>query len=173
MTTASPTDTDTRVRDDALRQLDRDPEVDAGAVGVAVKDSVVTLTGYVDTYPGKLAAERAAKRVRGVRVVASDIRVRRKLSRTDVDLARDAVHALELHSTVPDTVLAVVHDGYITLTGKVSAVFQHRDAERAVRYIKGVRGVFNHVEVAPGAVSSTLHRGTIEAFRHNTDPGAP
>ena len=173
MTTASPTDTDSRVRLAVLRQLEWDPEVDAGAVAVAVTDAIVTLTGYVDSYAGKLAAERAAKRVAGVRVVASDINVCPRLPRTDADLACAAMHALDLRSTVPDTVQAVVHNGYITLIGIVSSRFQQRDAERAVRYIKGIRGVFNHVEVAPGAVSVTLHCEMDEALRHNRDPDAP
>ena len=172
MTTATLTDTDIRVRDAVLRQLEWDPEVDASAIGVAANDSVVTLTGYVDTYSGKLAAERAAKRVRGVRGVANDINVRPKLARTDVDVARDAVHALEVRSTVPDTVQAVVHNGYITLTGKVNSVFQQRDAEKAVRYIKGIHGVFNHVDVAPGAVSRDVHHRIVEALHRNADVDA-
>jgi osmotically-inducible protein OsmY len=172
MTTATLTDTDIRVRDAVLRQLEWDPEVDASAIGVAANDSVVTLTGYVDTYSGKLAAERAAKRVRGVRGVANDINVRPKLARTDVDVARDAVHALEVRSTVPDTVQAVVHNGYITLTGKVNSVFQQRDAEKAVRYIKGIHGVFNHVEVAPGAVSRDVRHRIVEALHRNADVDA-
>ena len=66
MTTASITATDVRLRNAVVRQLDWDPEVDAGAIGVSAKDGVITLTGFIDTYAGKLAAERVAKRVRGV-----------------------------------------------------------------------------------------------------------
>ena len=73
MTTANLSETDVRVRDAVMRQLEWDPEVDASAVGVTARDKAVTLTGYIDTYSGKLAAERAAKRVRGVRAVANDI----------------------------------------------------------------------------------------------------
>ena len=85
MTTISLTDSDLRVRDSIVRQLDWDPEVDASALGVAAKNRVVTLTGYINSYAGKLAAERAAKRVHGVRAVANDIAVRPKLGRTDAD----------------------------------------------------------------------------------------
>ena len=84
MTTASVTGTDVRLRDFVVRQLDWDPEVDDSAVGVSAKDGVVTLTGFIDTYAGKLAAERVAKRVRGVRAVANDITVRLKADRGDV-----------------------------------------------------------------------------------------
>jgi hypothetical protein len=88
-------------RDAVMRQLDWDPEVEASAIGVAARNGTVTLTGFIDTYAGKLAAERAAKRVHGVRAVANDVEVRLRLERTDTDIAQDAVRALELRSMVP------------------------------------------------------------------------
>src|SRR5687767_2042592 len=94
MTTASISHRDVRLRDDVVRQLDWDPEVNASAIGVAAGDGVVTLTGFIDTYTGKLAAERAVKRIRGVRAVANDITVRLAAGRTDTDIARDAAQAL-------------------------------------------------------------------------------
>ena len=103
---------DTRIRDLVTRELEGDGAVDASAVGVAAHAHCVTLTGYVDTYLCKLAAERAAKRVPGVRAVANDIDVRPKVGRTDADIARDVVHALELCSTVPDNVQATVHHAW-------------------------------------------------------------
>src|SRR5512138_2945574 len=138
MSTATLSDADVRVRDGVLRQLEWDPQVEASAVGVAAKDGAVTLTGYVDSYSGKLAAERAAKRVRGVRGVANDIEVRLKLDRTDADVTADVVRALELHGTIPDTVQAAVHRGYVTLTGMADWMYQKHDAERAVRHVRGV-----------------------------------
>ena len=149
MTVTTLEETDVRLRDAVLRELDWDPEIDASAIGVAARDGVVTLTGYVDTYSGKLAAERTAQRVQGVRAVASDIEVRLKLQPTDVDIAKDAVHALRLRSTVPGGVHAIVHNGYVTLTGEVTWLFQKLDAERAIRDVEGVRGVLNHIRVAP------------------------
>lgn len=169
MSTATLTDFDLRVRDRVVHQLEWDPEVDASGVGATAKNGVVTLTGYIDTYSGKLAAERAAKRVRGVRGVANDIEVRLKLGRTDADIAGDAVRALELRGTVPATVQAVVHDGHVTLTGKVGWLYQARDAEKAVRHIKGVRGVFNHIEVAGGAIARDVRYRIVEAFHRNAD----
>ena len=90
MSTASITGTDVHVRNAVVRQLDWDPDVDAGAVGVSAHDSVVTLTGFVDTYAEKLAAERVAKRVRGVRAVANDITVRQMMGPTDADIAHES-----------------------------------------------------------------------------------
>ena len=169
MSTGTLSEIDIRVRDHVVRQLDWDPEVDAGAVGVTAKDGVVILTGYVDTYPGKLAAERAAKRVRGVRGVANALEVRLKIGRTDADIARDAVRALELRATIPATVQAVVHEGRVTLTGKVGWLYQARDAERTVRHIKGVRGVFNHIELAGGALARDVRHRIVEALHRNAD----
>lgn len=169
MSTAALTDLDVRVRDRVVHQLDWDPEVDASGVGVSASNGVVTLTGYIDSYSGKLAAERAAKRVRGVRGVANDLEVRLKLGRTDADIAADAVRALELRATVPATVQAVVHDGHVTLTGKAGWLYQARDAEKAVRHIKGVRGVFNHIEVAGGSVTRDVRHRIVQALHRTAD----
>jgi osmotically-inducible protein OsmY len=169
MTTMSLTDTDLRVRDSVLRQLDWDPEVDNSAVGAAAKNGVVTLTGYIDSYSGKLAAERAAKRVHGVRAVANDIEVRLRLGRTDSDIAADAARALELRSTVPESVQAVVHDGHITLTGRVTWIAQKRNAEKAVCHIRGVKGVLNHIDVSPSATERDVRHRIVEALHRNAD----
>ncbi|MGE0446556.1 MAG: BON domain-containing protein [Vicinamibacterales bacterium] len=169
MSTGTLSDLDLRVREHVVHQLDWDPEVDASGIGVSAKGGVVTLTGSIDTYGGKLAAERAAKRVRGVRGVANDLDVRLKIGRTDADIARDAVRALELRGTVPATVQAVVHEGHVTLTGKVGWLYQARDAEKSVRHIKGVRGVFNHIEVAGGAVARDVRHRIVQALHRDAD----
>lgn len=167
MSVINVTDQELRTRDAVIRQLEWDPDVDASAVGVAADQGVVTLTGYIDTYAGKLAAERAAKSVRGVRAVANDIEVRPMLDRTDVDIARDAVRALELGGVLPATVQLTVKHRHITLTGKVRWLAQKRLAERAVRHVPGVAGVFNCIDVAPAtAVRDVRHR--ITAALHRT-----
>lgn len=169
MSTASMTDLDVSTRDAVLRELEWDPEIDASAIGIAAKGGVVTLTGYIDSYSAKLAAERAAKRVRGVRAVANDIEVRLRLERTDADIATDVVRALELPSTIPAGVQAAVHNGHVTLTGKVDWLFQKRDAEKAVHHIRGVRHVLNHITVAPRAVERDVRRRIVEALHRNAD----
>ena len=160
---------DTHIRDLVMRELEGDAAVDASAIGVAAKAHSVTLTGYVDTYLCKLAAERAAKRVPGVRAVANDIDVRPKIGRTDADIARDVVHALELRSTVPDNVQATVHHGYVTLTGETMWEFQRRDAEKAVRHVRGVRGVVNRIRLAPGSAARNVRHRIVEAMHRNAD----
>jgi osmotically-inducible protein OsmY len=172
VSTATLTSRDIQTRDAVMRQLDWDPRVDASAVAVAARDGAVTLTGFVDSCAGKLAAERAAKRVRGVRAVANDIDVRLKLERTDADIAEDAVLALRLRSTVPDTVQAAVHNGHVSLTGHVQWLFQKWDAEEAIRHVTGVRNVVNHVTVAPGAAASDVRHRIVKALHHNADVDA-
>lgn len=169
MTIATLTEADVRVRDAVTRQLDWDPQVDASAVGVAATHGTVTLSGYVDTYASKLAAERAAQRVHGVRAVANDIEVRVRLERTDADIARDATRVLEICSTIPETVQAAVHNGHLTLTGKVEWLYQKEMAERAVRHIRGVSGVMNHISVAPKAAVRDVRHRIVKALHHDAD----
>jgi osmotically-inducible protein OsmY len=169
VTTVTLTDTDVRVRDAVFRQLEWDPEVDASAVGVAARNGTVTLTGYIDSYSGKLAAERAAKSVHGVRAVANDIEVRLKLDRTDVDIANDTVRALDLRGTIPEGVQAVVRNGQVMLNGKVNSLFQKEDAGNAVRHVRGVRSVLNHIEVTPRAVARNVRRRIVGALHRNAD----
>jgi osmotically-inducible protein OsmY len=172
MAIATLSEVDTRIRDLVMRELEWDAAVDASAIGVVARDRTVTLTGYVDTYLCKLSAERAAKRVRGVRAVANDIEVRPKAGWTDADIARDLVRSLELRSTVPDNVQATVHHGHVTLTGETMWEFQRRDAEKAVRHIRGVRGVINRIGLAPMSAARNVRHRIVEALHRNADVDA-
>jgi osmotically-inducible protein OsmY len=169
MSTGTLTDKDLHVRDAVLHQLEWDPQVDASAIGVTAQSGTITLTGYINSYSGKLAAERAAKRVRGVRSVANDINVRLKLERGDADIAADVTKALELGSTIPDGLQATVHRGYVTLTGTVDWMYQKHDAERAVRHVRGVHNVMNRIALAPRAVERDLRHRIVEALHRNAD----
>jgi osmotically-inducible protein OsmY len=169
MSTATITETDVRLRNAVVRQLDWDPEVDASAIGVAAKSGIVTLTGFVDTYASKLAAERIVKRVRGVRAVANDIIVWVRVERTDADIAHDAAQALRLVPALSDTVQAAVHNGHVTLTGTVEWLVQMEQAANAVRHIRGVAGVFNHVTVKPRSGQRDIQRRIVQALHHNAD----
>jgi osmotically-inducible protein OsmY len=169
MTTASLTGTDVRLRGAVVRQLDWDPEVDDSAIGVTAKDGVVTLTGFIDSYAGKLAAERVVKRVRGVRAVANDITVRLKTDRTDADIAGDAARALKLRPGIPENVQVIVDNGRVTLTGKVEWLLQKEHAEKAVRNVRGVAGVLNHIDVSPTTTQRDVRRRIVQALHRNAD----
>ena len=169
MSTAIAPQTDELLRDAVTQQLAWDSRYDADSIGVIVHDGVVTLIGFIDSYAGKLAAERAAKRVRGVRVVANDIQVRLRLDRTDQDIAADIAAALRLSPAVPDSVQCVVHSGHVTLTGTVPTLFVRSLAADAVRHVRGVKGVANHVEVLPAATFSDLRRRIVGALHRCAD----
>jgi osmotically-inducible protein OsmY len=163
------TDTDLRLRTAVVQQLDWEPDVDASAIGVAAAKGVVTLTGFIDTYAGKLAAERAAKRVRGVRAVANDLEVRLRLERTDPEIAADAALALEFRASLADRIQAVVHSGHITLTGTVNWLGRKREAASAVRHIPGVRGVINHIVVEAAPTPFDVQRRIVQAMQRDAD----
>lgn len=152
MATATATLSDEEIQREVLEELKWDARVQPNEVGVAVKDGVVVLTGWVDSYLKKWAAERAAHNVRGVAAVANDIEVRLPSSaeRTDADIAAAATRALEWDAMVPIEKLDVtVSKGWVTLRGEVEWQYQKHDAERAVRRLSGVRGVSNLIKVTP------------------------
>ena len=172
MTTATLVGEDLSLRNAVMRQLEWDPEVDASEIGVTARDGAVTLTGYIGSYGAKLAAERCAKRVRGVRAVANDIAVRLKLPKTDAEIARDAAFALNLRDSVPRTVKATVHNGHITLTGTVDWMFQKNQADKLVRHIPGVVGIVNHIEVMPKAAGRDIQKRIVHALHRSADVNA-
>jgi osmotically-inducible protein OsmY len=172
MTTAILTDTDIALRNTVVQQLDWDSQVDASAVGVAAHAGVVTLTGFIDTYAGKLAAERAVKRVRGVRGVANDLHVRLRYPRTDADIADDCVKALGLRAVVADSVQVAVHNGHVTLTGEVPTLFRSAVADKAVRHVPGVKGIVNRIRVTPVAVTEDVKRQIVRALHREADVDA-
>ncbi|MGN9891131.1 BON domain-containing protein [Micromonospora sp. L31] len=157
MTTAAATRTDPDIQRDVLDELAWDPQAQPHEIGVSVADGVVTLTGRVDSYARKWAAQRCAHRVRGVRAVADDIEVRLPGldGQDDGELALAAVRALEWDSFVPAERLDVtVSDGWLMLRGEVEFGYQRRTAEQELRRLRGVRGVTNLVEVVPPAPPS-------------------
>jgi osmotically-inducible protein OsmY len=136
--------------EDALRQavvseLSADPAVRGIEIGVAVEDGVVTLTGHVESLQARVAAERAVKRVEGVRSLANDLLVKQRGERTDTDIAREALHRLRNNVSVPPEVQAVVSDGCITLDGTVTWMYQRVAAENAVRHLRGVKNISNDI----------------------------
>ena len=148
------TRTDEQIQRAVLDELKFDAAVQPNEIGVAVKDGIVTLTGWVDSYLKKWSAEEAAHRVPGVRAVANDIEVRLPTSseRTDADVAAAVVRALDWDAFIPsDKIQVTVSNGWVTLRGEVEWGFQRADAERVIRRITGVRGVSNLITVKPRA----------------------
>jgi osmotically-inducible protein OsmY len=157
------------IRDTVMRQLAWDPQVDATMIGVTNKDGIVTLSGYVETYAVKLAAERSARRVYGVKAVANELVVKLAEERIDPDIAKDALHALDNRVDVPRGITLTVRDGHITLGGRVEWNYQRISAERAVKYLRGVKGVFNNIIVSPAVLPKDVETRIVDALRRHAD----
>jgi osmotically-inducible protein OsmY len=164
---------ETDLRERVERQLDWEPAVTSTNIGVAVRDEVVTLTGYVENYAEKMAAERVAKRTYGVKAVANDIQVKPLLKTTDSEIAAKAVMALQARVDVPDEKIKVmVKDGGITLEGDVDWYYQKNAAGVAVKYLLGVKGVTNIIQVKPRVSTSEVKHEIEEALKRNAEVDA-
>lgn len=144
---------DKQLRQDIIDELEYEPSIDARNIGVAVSDRVVTLTGHVSTYAERLAAERAVRRVSGVRAIAEEIEVRHPNDQkpADNEIAKRVADVLEWDSQVPrDTIQIKVQNGWVTLTGEVDWQYQRKAAEDDVRKLSGVTGVGNQISIKPG-----------------------
>jgi osmotically-inducible protein OsmY len=141
--------TDTQLRQDVLDELEWEPSIDANEIGVAVHNGVVTLTGYVPSYAEKLAAERAAAHVSGVKAIAEEIEVKLPSSskRTDSEIAEAVVNALKWNPVVKEAIKVKVEDGVVTLTGEVNWNYERDSAKRIVENLMGVRRLINLLRV--------------------------
>lgn len=148
---------DLDIQRDVLEEFAWSLEIEPTEVGVEVDRGIVTLTGTVTSYAKKLAAEKAAQRVFGVRAVANDLIVRPEGSdlRTDTDIARAVANALEWSALVPESHIQVtVENGVVTLHGNLDFNFQRVEAERQVLQLTGVRWLHNHIGITPPVTAS-------------------
>lgn len=156
---------DVDLKKEVQEALEWEPGLDARAINVSVRDGIVTVTGSVPSYPEKHLAEQAAGIVRGVKAVACELSVALPAlnARTDQEIARAAADAIEWNTLLTNTTIQVFVDkGRVTLEGSVGWQYQRQTADRAVRYLSGVRDVNNHIVVRPVAEQSVV-KGQIEA----------
>lgn len=143
---------DIQLQQDVLDELKWDPKVNAAHIGVEVNNGVVTLSGHVDSYPEKWIAENAAKRVSGVKVLAVELDVILPNShhKSDSEIALAAANSFKNNVYHLDELVQIkVEHGFITLSGNVEWQFQKIAAANAVKYLKGVRGVYNQIMIKP------------------------
>jgi len=164
--------TDKEIQQAVLRELEWEPQVRSTEIGVVVKDGIVTLTGGVDSYSKRFHAERAAKRVAGVKAVVNDLEVHLPTSseRTDEDIA-SAVHDI-VHWTVglpDDSVKVQVEKGWVTLTGAVDWGYQAHIVARAISHMRGVRGVGNRIEVRSHVAPQDIGAQIARAMQRHAD----
>lgn len=163
---------DTQLHKDVLAELMWEPTVFEKEIGVSVKDGVVTLTGYVQSYAQKRAAEKAVARVAGVRAVAEDIQVKLPTSRqrSDTEIAHAAINALKWDTEVPEELIKTkVENGWVTLEGAVQFFYQKSAAERCVRFLNGVKGVTNLISVKPAGVVTKVTQNIEAALKRRAE----
>ena len=153
------------LRQNVIDELDFDPSIDAASIGVAVDNGIVTLSGHVASYAERRTAEKAAQKVRGVRGVIEEIKVRfpgEALPR-DEEIAHQAVQVLDWNTRVPKNAVQVkVQDGLVTLSGDLSWQYQKEEAESSLRRLHGIKGLMNIIAVKPVASAANV-RSKIEA----------
>lgn len=140
--------TDVEIRNDVLDELAWQPNIDETEIGIIVDKGVVTLTGTLDSYAKKMAAEKAVKAVKGVRAVADDIEVKygTEFKKSDQEIAKAAADAIKWNYSVPDEQVSIkVDNGWVYLTGEVKWGYQKDAAKNAVENLLGVRGVSNAI----------------------------
>lgn len=163
---------DTDLKSDVIAELRWNPAVAPTQIGVAVRDGIVTLSGQVDSYLQKCAAERAVMRVAGVRGIAIDLEVRLEphAERSDTEIALAAAQALRWHSLVPeDKVRVEVEDGVVSLTGEVDWDYQRLSAEQCVQPLTGVVEVRNLIALRPRAKADNITSEITAALRRHAD----
>lgn len=163
---------DKLLRQEIIDELDFDPSVESAHIGVAVEDGVVTLTGHVSSYAEKIAAERAVQRVKGVRAVAEEIKIRYPNDKKTADdqIAKRALDILAWDTSIPQGKIAVkVQDGWVTLSGQVDWNFQKTDAERAVRRLSGVVGMINAINVRPRVAAEDVKSRIEKALKRSAE----
>lgn len=143
------TKSDSQIQTDVMNELKSEPRLTPEKIGVAVHNGVVTLSGTVPNYAQKMAAEKAAMRVKGVQSVAEDIEVHLVpgRDRNDTEIAEAVANALKWHVWAPDHVKSKVENGWVTLSGEVEYQFQRNSAHECVRFLNGVKGVVNNITI--------------------------
>ncbi|HET8635774.1 MAG TPA: BON domain-containing protein [Acidobacteriaceae bacterium] len=159
-----------------MDELEWEPRLNAAHLAVTARDGVVTLNGFVESYAAKALAEKAARRVRGVRAIAEEIEVRlpNNQKHSDDEIADRALRILAWDLEIPDDRIQVkVEHGLVTLTGAVNYHFQRTAAEADIHKLGGVRGVQNLITVEPlpghGADPELVCRKIESALRRSAE----
>jgi osmotically-inducible protein OsmY len=164
--------TDIEIQKDVIDQLKWEPFLNAAEIGVAVKSGIVTLSGQVDTYSKKVLAEKAVKKVSGVKAIAEDIQVglTPAYKKSDAEIAEAVVNALKWHTMIPEDKIKIsVEDGTVKLEGEVEWEYQRNQAKTAVENLMGVRFVTNLVSVKPKITPYELQQKITSSFQRSAN----
>ena len=159
--------TDLQIQQDVMDQLKWDSLLNAARIGVAVKDGVVSLSGFVDTYYKKIKTEDAVKKVSGVKALAESLQVGVSpfYKKSDSDIAEMVLSMLKQHTSIPDeNILVKIEDGIVTLEGRVDWNYQRKLAEQALEGLAGIRGIVNNLVIKSVATSENIKKRINAAF---------
>jgi osmotically-inducible protein OsmY len=164
--------TDAEIQKDVMEEFKWEPFLTASEIGVAVRNGIVTLSGTLDSYAKKLAAEKAAKRISGVKAVAEDIQVKYNGGgiKNDTEVAEAVLDAFKWNSAIKENnIKTKVENGIVTLEGQVDWEFERRAIRSAIQNLNGVRGIVNNITIAPQITPSDIKQKIHRAFhRHAT-----
>jgi osmotically-inducible protein OsmY len=161
-----------QLRQDILDELDFEPIIEATKIGVAVSEGVVTLTGHVSSYAEKIAAEEAARRVKGVLAIANELEVRYpgEKKTADDEIAKRALNILKWNELIPDEAIQVtVEKGWVTLRGEVAWQYQKKAAEDAIRKLTGVSGISNSISIKPSVLAADVRQKIESALARHAE----
>ncbi|WP_157972838.1 BON domain-containing protein [Aureibaculum luteum] len=164
--------TDLKIKNDVLQELAWQPNVDETQIGVVVENGVVMLTGVVDNYLVKVAAEKAAKRVKGVKAFAGDIHVKygTNFQKTDIEIGKAIVKAFEWNTAVPEDKISIeVRDGWVTISGEVEWAYERDAAARVIESIKGVKWINNTITIISEKIKEDVTGKIAKAFKRSAD----
>ncbi len=164
--------TDLEIKNDVLEELAWQPKIDETQIGVVVEKGVVTLTGFVDDYSKKMAAEKAVKKVKGVKAVAEDIEVKygSAYQKTDKEIAKAIVHTFEWNTAVPEKDIEIKVDaGWVWLSGEVQWEYQKNAAKKVVEKLYGVKGVINNIDIKQVVKPTEIKDKIKKAFERLAD----
>lgn len=163
---------DLQLQQRVIEELEFEPSVSAAHIGVSVRDGVVTLSGHVNSFIEKFAAERAARRVKGVKAVAQEIDIHLPSDKKtgDDEIAARAARILNWDVSIPHERISIkVEHGIVTLSGEVDWHFQRAEAEYDIRKLSGVKGVINDVIVMPKVRSEDVRAKIRAALERNAE----
>jgi len=144
--------------------------LNAAEVGVTVKDGVVTLTGTVDTFAKKEEAEKATKKVVGVKAVIEEIQVKsfNESKKSDVEIATDVLKALNASWQIPkDKIQVKVENGWVTLFGELDWHFQKEAAKALLSNVSGIKWVTNSILIKSEIIAKVEKEDVENALRRN------
>ena len=161
---------DITIQKEVMDQLRWEPFLNASQIGVSVHKGVVTLSGEVDSFAKKWTAEKAAKKVAGVRVIAEDIQV--SLSpdyrKTDAEIGQAILDSLKWNTMIPEDRIKIrVEDGNVKLEGEVEWEYQRVQAKSAIENLTGVRSVANLITVKPVFTPKDIQEKINAAFQRS------